>query len=310
MIRLAALPLVMLAGVAPPPSEQCRIERSGAFNGNGERVRLARGIAARTPFAVFRAPLAINTDGAPTSYHPEDFFGTTRAINRIDNGVVIRRVDGTKLTVTEKRAVFARWYAADFAPLPGYRITWGNVIAARDGKPCVFRSGAEKGYFGSLTALKQDLPIDRRGECDRFNQVDLRDIPAIALRGTTTNPLYAFGARKGDLVLAINPVSRTTVAAIIGDTGDANRIGEGSVALNMRLLGRTIQPRTYTEAITLDTGHRDMVVAVLPATKDWHRQTPFTAANIGIRLGEWATANGYGTTAALADRVLDCSDGL
>ena len=298
----------------PPVSgetAQCLIDRDKPFTAGREIVRLARGkgLPAASNFAMFVAPLAVNTDGAPTSYHPDDFFGKSLAINRIDNGIAIKKAGGA--TVTEKRAAFEEWRASEWSRIPdGYSITWRNVIAAdNDGKPCVFRNPPDVGYFGSLTALKNGLSGSAAGECGRANQLDQRVIPAIVLRGNA-NPLKAFGARAGDLVVAINPATGKTVPAIIGDTGDGNRIGEGSVALNMALLGKTRQPHTYEDALKLDTGGSDMIIAVLPGTAAYLRQRPYTADNIAERVDAWAEGNGYGSTADLARAVRVCAPGL
>jgi hypothetical protein len=290
---------------------QCSVVSDRPFTAGREMVRLAhsQGLPVSASFAMFVAPLAVNTDGAPNSYHPHDFLGKSLAINRIDNGVAIRKSDGS--TVTEKIAAFEQWRDSDWTSVPaGTSIHWQNVIAPHNGKPCVFLNGPNRGYFGSLTALKNDVQGEAAGECHAANQIDQRFIPAIVLRGGDANPLKDFGAKLGDLVVALNPASGTAVAAVIGDTGDGDRIGEGSVALNMALLGRTQQPRTYAEALTLDTGSAAMVVAVLPFTAEYRRVRPYTAANIAERVEAWAKQNGYGSTAGLARAAKACGQGL
>lgn len=298
--------------VAAEPRAACTIVSDKRFAAGAETVRLARrdGLAPSANFAMFVAPLAVNTDGAPTSYHPRDFLGTSLAINRIDNGVAIRKVGGGRTTVQEKIIAFDAWRDSDWTVPAGYSITWKNVIAADSaGKPCLFSSGQYAGYFGSLTALQNGLSGAAAGECQVANQLDQRFIPAIVLRGNA-NPLKEHGAKTGDLVVAVNPATGTAVAAVIGDTGDGNRIGEGSVALNMALLGRTDQPRTYADALKLDTGRADMIVAVLPGSAGFERQRPYSAANIAARVDAWAKAAGYGSTAGLAGAAEACSAGL
>lgn len=221
----------VLAGIVLSPAalaQQCRVARNATFPGDGETVRLARsaGLGPAANIGIFKAPLAVNTDGAPTSYHPHDFLGQSKAINRIDNGIAIRKLSGARASVPEKIEAFSKWIASpDWANPPGYRITWQNVIAANARqKPCVFQ-GDNAGYFGSLTALKNGLPRGQRGECEATDQLDLRYIPAIVLRGPG-NPLTSYGAALGDLVLAINPASGVAVSAIIGDAGNGDRIGK------------------------------------------------------------------------------------
>lgn len=309
MILLGAC-RIMSPDMAVAQPAQCTIVSDKPFTAARETVRLARrtNLPASANIAMFVAPLAVNTDGAPTSYHPRDFLGTSLAINRIDNGIAIRR--GNRLTVPQKISIFEQWRDSGWVVPAGASISWRNVIAADPaGKPCVFSSGPAQGYFGSLTALGNGLSAAGAGECLAADQLDQRFIPAIVLRGNA-NPLKGFGARIGDLVLAINPTTGKTVPAVIGDAGDGNRIGEGSVALNMALVGTTQQPATYAEARRLDTGPQDMVVAVLPGTLGYRRERPYTAANIAERVAAWAAEKGYGSTAGLASAVMACRAGI
>ena len=305
--------LLLSSAASAASGAGCKVDRTGIFPNGQVPVRLARG-PDRSPsadFALFEAPLAVNTDGAPTSYHPDDFLGVRLAINRIDNGILIGRVDHAKLTVAQKRQVFDQWRSSQAWAVPeGYSIVWKNVIAADEqGHPCIFRQGENAGYFGSLTKLENGLSPAEAGECSARDQLDLRVIPATVIRGGTVNPLAAFGAGVGDLVLAINPTTRAVVPAIVGDSGDANRIGEGSVALNMRLLGRPDQPRTYPEAKRLDTGTASMIIATMPGTRAYKRERPYSATNIAARVDAWATEQ-YGSRDAMEAAVLACADGL
>ena len=291
---------------APPALAACMVEKSAPFA--GETVRLARpgNLAAAARFGVFKAPLAVNTDGAPTSYHPDDYAGQTRAINHIENGIAIRAADGRALNSSQRKAVFDQWRASPDWQVPaGFTISWKNVIAADGGKPCIFRQ-ADAGYFGSLTALQNGLSGAAAGECGRNNQIDQRFIPAIVLRGKNANPLHAWGAKAGDLVLAINPATGTAVPAVIGDTGDDKRIGEGSVALNLALLPDAAMPTTYAQAKQLDTGTKAMVVAVLPGSTLYQRVLPYSRDNIAQRVQAWAVEHGYGSVEGLAAAAQDC----
>jgi hypothetical protein len=290
----------------------CTIVDEKTFAGDAEGVRLSRlsGLGASANFAAFRAPLAVNTDGAPNSYHPLDPLGRERAINRFDNGIAIRRNGGGSMTTAQRIEVFERWRDGDWVVPSGFSISWQNVIAkSTTGKPCVFQSGPFKGYFGSLTALQNGLPEAQAGECGVSNQLDQRDIPAIVLRGAD-NPLKEFGARKGDLVVAVNPQNGTATAAIIGDVGDGKRIGEGSVALNMILLGVSEQPKTFIQAATLDTGSKAMALAVLPGTRNFEVSRPVTRESLGRRVELWLDENGYADFASLSAAVLECTAGL
>lgn len=314
--RAAAAAALLMIPAAGAASAGCEVQDERVFPGDNEHVRLARkeGLGAASSIAVFKARLAVNTDGAPTSYHPEDFNGERLAINKIVHGITISRTGSGSLTNAQKEAVFDRWRASPTWTVPqGYRISWQSVIAPDPaGRPCIFKTGEHRGYFGSLTATKNGLPSSEWGECQVRNQLDLRHVPAIVLRGPSVNPLSVFGAKKGDLVLAVNPATSpaTIVPAIIGDTGNAKRIGEGSVALNMKLLRRTTQPKTYADAVALDTGNREMIVAVMPGTDTYRRARPYTEANIADRVRTWAQEKGYGSVADLAAAMVSCAEGL
>jgi len=302
----------LLAQSTTPALAACQVDQQGSFKGEGVRLARAPGLQPAARFAVYRAPLAVNTDGAPTSYHPEDFLGERLAINRIDHGIAIRRAGGGSLMTEQNREVFDRWRASPgWVVPPGFTISWRNVIVAGpDGRPCIFSTGSHAGYFGSLTALQNGLSGGAAGECQAANQLDQRVVPAIVLRGGAGSPLQQFGARIGDLVVATNPVTRVVVSAVAGDSGDGNRIGEGSIALNMALLSVTQQPRTYEDAKRLDTGTAAMVVAVLPQSAAFRRERPYNAENLARRLDAWAAERGYGNTQGLANAALECSNGL
>ena len=60
--------------------------------------------------------------------------------------------------------------------------------------------GAFKGYFGSLTALKNGLTGDK-GECEINDQVNPIRVPALVLVGGE-NIVKNFGAKVGDLLVA------------------------------------------------------------------------------------------------------------
>jgi hypothetical protein len=288
---------------------QCTVQEEGVFPADQERVRRVS-VDTGSGFSVFRAPLAVNTDGAPNSYHPMDPLGERLAINNFENGITIKTLDRQNLPRAERLRRFEAWRDAGWVVPPDTYIFWENVIAKRGTVPCIFSSGPYAGYFGSLTRLTNGLSGAAAGECGVKDALDLRSIPAIALRGGNANPLVAQGAGVGDLVLAVNPKTRVAVPAIIGDTGNAKRIGEGSVALNMALLGVTTQPTTYEEAGKLDTGRSAMVIAVLPKTEMYARKRPYTAANIAGRVESWAVDNGYGSVSGLAEAALECSAAL
>lgn len=302
--RVRTLPLPLT-----PTKAACNIDKTERFA--GEQLLLARrqGLSKAARLGLFKAALAVNTDGAPTSYHPDDYAGERLALNHLDNALVIQANSGAKLTLAQRMAVFDRWYRSGHWQVPkGYKIGWQNVIAADAGKPCIFRLDPA-GYFGSLTALRNGLDGAAAGECGVHDQLDQRFVPSLVLRGKA-NPLRGWGAAVGDLALVTNPATGVSVAAIVGDSGDGQRIGEGSLALNRALLTGAPMPANYRQARALDTGSQRMVVAVLPGSRHFERARPYTAANIDRRVQAWAAAQGYGSVQALADAALQCSTGL
>ena len=302
--RVRTLPLPLA-----PPKTACNIDKTDQFA--GEKLLLARreGLPKAARLGLFRAPLAVNTDGAPTSYHPDDYAGDRLALNHLDNAIVIQADNGAKLTLAQRIAVFDRWYRSGNWQVPkGYKIRWQNVIAADAGQPCIFKQ-EHAGYFGSLTALRNGLGGAAAGECGVHDQLDQRFVPSLVLRGSA-NPLRGWGAAVGDLVLVTNPATGVNVAAVVGDSGDGKRIGEGSVALNRALLTSAPMPANYRQARALDTGTQDMVVAVLPGSRQFERNRPYTQTNLDQRVQAWAVARGYGSVQALAETALQCSAGL
>jgi hypothetical protein len=315
-VQLAAC-LIVCFPVAADAQPSCQGLQARIFAPQQISVVLAKRIGGGddSKFIVFRSRLRVNTDGAPNSYHPRDPRGESLAINNVVNGVGLRRSAGRALTFGEKIALFERWRDAGWRVPVGFRITWENVIAARTvteggqqrSIPCVFGEGPHAGYLGSLTTLKNGLTGPAAGECGVNDQLDQRVVPALVMAGGN-NPLRAFGARIGDLVLAANPNNGRVQAAVIGDAGPPDNLGEGSVALNMALLGRTDQPKNYRpEALSLDTGSQKILVAIVPQSRDFQLDRPYGADNIKRRVEAWASEKGYGSIDGLLAAVRSCA---
>lgn len=83
------------------------------------------------------------------------------------------------------------------------------------------------------------------GVCEIKNYADSSTVPAIVIpRGTSE--LTFLGAGVGDIVAVLRPGSARPVFGVIGDTGDSNKLGEGSMAINQTLLGLSV-PANYEE---------------------------------------------------------------
>ena len=110
-----------------------------------------------------------------------------------------------------------------------------GVITSRDGTPIVQKRGVYKGFYVSPTSL---YAAGGRESSPR-TYVDARKIPYIALpRGLAEQ----FGVKLGDLAVVINQKNGRTAFAIYADSGPADKIGEGSIAL-ANALGVNSDPR-------------------------------------------------------------------
>jgi hypothetical protein len=308
-IALAAAVFTLSPGHA---ETGCSIQRHEVFAPQRKTVALASrsGASADAQFVLFQSSLRVNTDGAPNSYHPDDPKGKTKAINNIANGINVRR-GGRSVSYAETIRVFEDFRDHNWTVPAGYQMTWQNVLAARTEEsrkiPCVFTSGEYKGYFGSLTALKNSLSGAAAGECGAANQLDERYVPSLVIAGGS-NPLKHLGVGTGDLLIAINPNNDAVQAAVVGDSGPPDNLGEGSVALNMSLLRKTRQPINYAEAKALDTGSQEIIVAVIPKSAGYKLQRPYNADNITARVADWLASHGYETLRSFSTTAQACAN--
>jgi hypothetical protein len=160
----------------------------------------------------FDARLVLDVDGAPRAYHPptpQRPFGSPPALDDLRNAGKLPQKAGD----------------------PGQ---WWGIATLPTGFPCIQGpTDPAPGFFVSMTALG-DPSI--RNRCNPARYVDATTIPYISL------PLEvkrAGGARLGDFAAVYNVSNGKTAYAIYADSGPANRIGEGSVAL-ARALGMPV----------------------------------------------------------------------
>ena len=292
--------LVLPLCVSHVRAQQYTVAQSKVFAPQNKKVLLLKEAAGQRKIILFQTNLRVNTDGSPLSYHPQDPRGRTMALNNICNGIAVRRVGSEKnlcfSAFGEAIRVFEKFRDSNFQTMPpGFSITWKNVLATvkENGKdvPCVFKSGEFKGYFGSLTALRNDLTTNR-GECDVNDQVNPMTVPALVLAGGQ-NPMKDFGAKVGDLLIAFNPRTQLFTSAIIGDTGPADNLGEGSVSLNMKLLGTTTPPTNKQETFQLSIENTKVLIAIIPGSRLFNVAKPYTADNINQRIDAWRAEAGF-----------------
>ncbi len=286
------------------------ITDSGIFIPQQKKVILYHD-AHKKAIMLFKTNLQVNTDGIALSYHPYDLKGENKAINTVLNAVAIYRLQDSirisnprrphNFTPAERTAlqqealgVFEKWRDSNYDSIPvGYSITWRNVlIADSTGKPCIFKEGAYAGYFASATSLKNDIK-GYKGECDCLNQVDPLKIAALVLPGGN-NIVKKYGAKMGDLVIAYNTENKNLVYAIIGDGGPEHNLGEGSVFLNMQLLGKTEVPQNRKATYALAT-RNNIIVGIIPGTYNLAIEKPYTQENIQKRITAWFSDAGINT---------------
>ena len=303
---LLALPLCLSVAHA----QDYEVAQSKVFTPQNKKVLLLKDANSQRKIILFQTNLRVNTDGSPLSYHPQDPRGRTKAINNVCNAIVVRRTNSNAnlcfTNFSKAIQVFEQFRDSNFQIVPsGFRITWQNVLATvrENGKdvPCVFRSGEFEGYFGSLTALRNNVTTDR-GECDINDQVNPMTVPALVL-ASGQNPVVNFGAKLGDLVIAFNPRTQLFTAAIIGDRGPKDNLGEGSVSLNMKLLGTTTPPTNKQETFQLSIENTKVLIAIIPGTNVFNVAKPYTAENINQRIDKWRTEAGFESLDKLLDMM-------
>lgn len=194
---------------------------------------------------LFVEGLNVNTDGTRRSYSVDDFWGETKALNNLCNAM---RDGCAGLDAAGKRARRIATQNAAAAGWPADQLAQTRIASAiipfRHGKPCP----AVDGFLVSATALARPHIDD---QCDIANYLDALTVPAIVL---PKNPAKGVpsefvrrNARIGDLVVTLVPGAAAPVYAVVGDTGPAGELGEGSIALNGQLLGKTRPPANYQE---------------------------------------------------------------
>lgn len=204
-----------------------------------------RTVRTGTGFLFYAAPLAVNTDGAPTSYHPDDPGGSAGlAINTICNGANARMPNGQVIDYSrcpELIAAFRQAKAAGWTNPAKPRMDF-YAVASRNGRPCVIPSGEYAGYFVSTTSQVADASKD---SCDQERYLNSLTLPFAIYPGHSnfTNR----GVGKKDIVVIHNPANGRVEYGIIGDRGPRWGLGEVSVHFARYLRNLPANPRTRRE---------------------------------------------------------------
>ena len=198
---------------------------------------------------MFRSDYAVNTDGAPTSYHPDDPWGSSGlAINTVCNGVDIAAPEEVDYSQCKKlidyfaQARDAGWTGADSPIVNFYGIATKSDTGEGRHQPCINDDPAYKGYFVSTTSQLAD---PSRGRCDQGRYLNSLDLPFI-IRPRGAN-FSGNGVDVGDLALVMDPASGRQTFAIVGDIGPSWGLGEGSVYVSRALTGKATNPKTRKE---------------------------------------------------------------
>jgi hypothetical protein len=229
--------LLALSGSAAL-AQECAMSR--AFMQPDEKGTRQRAVWAdsNNTSLLFAEGLNVNTDGTRRSYSVADFGGHDNAINNLCNAMS-DACDGPGVFEARRRltqAAFAAGWPAE--QLRRTKIS-PSIIPFKHGKPC----DPVDGFLVSATSLHKRNITD---VCDISNYVDALTVPALVLPKGESG-FFTRGARVGDLAVVMLPNSTSPVFAVVGDTGPKNELGEGSVALAGKLLGKTEPPKNYDE---------------------------------------------------------------
>jgi hypothetical protein len=250
--------------------------------------------------------MTIDSDGAGRTYHPEDPLGQgvcqkvasadgkaglsgVCALDQFSSGATYLFNGSQKLASSTfaanwsaiwprirdkslKSFVLADAYGPE-VPRDFYVFHWrergltavfrDNIIPKdRTGYPCRFNAASElrNGYFISSTTLETKASARDDG-CAPDRYLDSETVPFVVL------PKGGFGkVRIGDIAVVRH--KDKTVYAIVGDAGPASRFGEGSIALNAKLLGKYGDPfLNMKETWTLDIQGSAVSMLVLGDTR-------------------------------------------
>lgn len=250
--------------------------------------------------------MTVNSDGAGRTYHPEDPLGEgvcqriisangraslrgICALDQFSNGGTYLFSGTQKLS---KSMLAGNWSAmwpsirdkslksfvlADLVgpevPRDFYLFHWkergltavfrNNIIQKdRAGYPCRFNDSSELryGYFISSTTLQTNAAARDDG-CTPNRFLDSETVPFVVL------PKGGFGkVRIGDI--AILRHKNNVVYAVVGDAGPPNKFGEGSIALNAKLLSKFGDPlANMKETWALDIQGTPVSILVLGNTR-------------------------------------------
>ncbi|MEM8588012.1 MAG: hypothetical protein AAGG65_08120 [Pseudomonadota bacterium] len=290
----ALITLAALESAGQDPSDLCEADIAFTFEASFGGGRSHQVYQTLDGALLFEAPLAINTDGAPNSYHPRG--RPAGALNTVCNGVNIyvppdyrERVDYrqcSRLIALFNQARDAQWLGEGVP-----RVDWYGIASVGEGEPerylpCIVEEGPYAGYFVSTTALLADASADR---CSQERYVNSLTVPAYVVPGRSD--FGRFGARIGDVGVAFNPNNGISSPFVIGDVGPTFHLGEGTLALAWHLLETApIEVPTRVDVANAQISN-DLRIVILPGDP---MRSPITGDQVRnaveARLAEWGTS--------------------
>lgn len=247
----------------------------------------------------FTSPMAVNTDGAPNSHHPDDPWGERLALNTICNGANAALPDGRNIDYRNCRELISAFRAAreaNWIEQSAPRIKFYGVATSNSQRsiPCVTEGGEFSGYFVSSTALIADASKD---DCDQGRYLNSMDIPFAIYPRSPKFKSHDVGA--GDVVVYLNKANGAIDYGIIGDQGPRWGLAEGSIAFAQTLRQTTDHPQNRRDTYRYSVA--EVHALILP-----HESlgAPFTAQNVRDRARERFERWGG------MERLLACADSV
>jgi hypothetical protein len=183
------------------------------------------------------------------------------------------------------------------------------IPSTRDGYPCL--RGPESrnpGYFVAATTLTRPGPVRADG-CEPSSFIDAAEIPFFVLPGGNFGHIEI-----GDIVIGHFKSARAERVAfgIAGDAGPIEQFGEGSIAFNQILLGKTGEPVMNVRDVNaldidkdfLKEERATLAILVLGGTKK-RLNGDYSRENIE-RIGREELARWNGGGARLTERLNAC----
>ena len=208
-----------------------------------------------------------------------------------------------KEMVRSSYMIFEQFIKDSYRQPTDYEIIWNSVLVEDNGKPCIFKNGENKDYYASQTAVNNGPVVDR-GECDCNFYLDASKIPAMVLPKSVKkmdketnklveiNALIKFGAKKEDLVIAYNPITKIIAYAIIGDTGPSDNLGEGNILMNSKLKDKKTYPTNRKDINNALVISNEVIITIVPNSGSLITK-PYTEEKITNSCKKWMESVGF-----------------